>query len=384
MVRARIGGLRLFSPLVGDLVLAIGLAVAGEAQLWASGDLSWEAATAVLVLSLPLAARRRAPLVALGGFMAGLGVLVASGHSSGDLSAAAPIAGLVALYSVGAYAQGWASVAGACGVLAVVWIAVGADRDGRSFGNFLFFGIGVGGPWAAGVALRRRRTSERTLQARAERLERDRDETARRAVTEERQRVARELHDVVAHSISVIILQARGGRRVLDDAPEQAREAFDSIEATGREALTEMRRLLGLLRRTDEELALTPRASMRRLGALVDQVRQAGLPVDLEIEGDPAQLPAGVDLSGYRIIQEALTNTLRHAGPAQARVVVHCADQYVEINVSDDGSGPNGASPGHGLAGIRERVSLYGGELRTGPRPGGGYEVFARLPRNTP
>jgi signal transduction histidine kinase len=122
---------------------------------------------------------------------------------------------------------------------------------------------------------------------------------------------------------------------------------------------------------------------MRRLDALVEQVRQAGLPVELHIEGDPAQLPAGVDLSGYRIVQEALTNTLRHAGPAQARVAVLCADQYVEISVSDDGAGPNGGDPGHGLAGIRERVSLYGGELRTGPRPGGGYEVFARLPLAT-
>jgi signal transduction histidine kinase len=379
MPRVRLGRQHLFSPSVGDLLLAIGLVVVGATQFRASGDLSWETAATAVLLGLPLAVRRRAPLVALGGYMAGLGLLVASGHS-GDPSAAAPIAGLIALYSVGAYAEGWAGVAGAGAVLAVVWIAVGADSDGRSFGNFLFFGIGVGGPWAAGVALRRRRTSERTLRAHAERLTRDRDETARRAVTEERQRVARELHDVVAHSISVIVLQARGGRRVLDDAPEEAREAFDSIEATGREALTEMRRLLGLLRRTDEELARTPRASMRRLGALVEQVRQAGLPVDLQVEGDPAQLPAGVDLSGYRIVQEALTNTLRHAGPAHARVVVQCAADCVQIEVSDDGSGPNGGVPGHGLSGIRERVSLYGGELRAGPRAGGGYEVFARLP----
>jgi signal transduction histidine kinase len=370
------------SSSAGDLVVAIGLVVVGAAQFQASGDLSWVTAASAVMLGLPLAVRRRAPLVALAGYMGGLALLVVSGHS-GDPSAAAPIAGLIALYSVGAYAEGWAGIAGACGVLAVVWIAVGADRDGRSFGNFLFFGIGVGGPWAAGVALRRRRTSERTLRAHAEQLARDRDETARRAVTEERQRVARELHDVVAHSISVIVLQARGGRRVLDDAPEEAREAFDSIEATGREALTEMRRLLGLLRRTDEELARTPRASMRRLGDLVEQVRQAGLPVALQVEGDPAQLPAGVDLSGYRIVQEALTNTLRHAGPAQARVVVQCAAEYVQIEVSDDGSGPNGGDPGHGLAGIRERVSLYGGELRAGPRPGGGYEVFARLPLDT-
>jgi signal transduction histidine kinase len=382
MHRVRVGPVRPSLPVVGDVVLAVGLAVVGVAQLRASGDLSWKTATAALVLALPLAVRRRAPIVSLAGFMAGVGLLVALGHS-GDPSAAAPIAGLVALYSVGAYAGGWKGVVGAACVLAIVWLAVGADSDGRNFGNFLFFGIGVGGPWATGVALRRHRTSERTLRARAERLEHDRDETARRAVAEERQRIARELHDVVAHSISVIILQARGGRRVLNDAPHQAREAFDSIESTGTEALAEMRRLLGLLRRTDEELALTPRASMRRLDALVEQVRQAGLPVDLQVQGDPSQLPAGVDLSGYRIVQEALTNALRHAGPAHAQVVVHCTAQYVEIEVSDDGSGPNGGDPGHGLAGIRERVTLYGGELRTGPRSCGGYEVFARLPVNS-
>ena len=376
------GRLHVPAAFPGDTVVAVGLAAVGVAQVWASGDLSWQTSAGALLLGLPLAVRRRLPLVALAGFMAGLGVLVASG-ADGDVSAAAPIAGLIALYSVGAYAVGWSGVAGAGGVLTLVWIAVGADRDGWNIGNFLFFGIGVAGPWGVGVALRRHRTSERTLRTRAEGLERDRDETARRAVVEERQRLARELHDVVAHSISVIVLQARGGRRVLDDSPEQAREAFDSIEVTGREALTEMRRLLGLLRRTDEELALLPRASLRRLDALVEQVRQAGLPVELEIEGDPARLPAGVDLSGYRIVQEALTSTLRHAGPAHARVIVHCASEFVEINVTDDGAGPHGGGPGHGLAGIRERVSLYGGELRTGPRPGGGYEVFARLPLKT-
>jgi hypothetical protein len=184
MRRVHVARLRLSASLVGDVLLAVGLALLGVAQLRASGDLSWGTAAAALVLALPLAVRRRAPLASLAGFMAGIGLLVASGHS-GDLSAAAPIAGLVALYSVGAYAEGWAGVAGACAVLAVVWIAVGADRDGRSFGNFLFFGVAVGGPWATGVALRRHRSSRRTLEARAEGLERDRDEAARRAVAEE-------------------------------------------------------------------------------------------------------------------------------------------------------------------------------------------------------
>jgi signal transduction histidine kinase len=379
MSPVRIGLAGLTRSTLADVLLAAGLAVLGVAQLAAAGHLGWEATVGVVGLALPLALRRRLPLIALAGFMAGLAVLVGSGHDA-DPSAAVPIAGLIALYSVGAYAQGRSAWAGVAGVLAIVWIAVGADSDGRSLGNFLFFGIGITGPWAAGVALRRRRTSERRLEARAAQLEHERDETARIAVAEERQRIARELHDVVAHSVSVIVLQARGGRRVLETEPAQALEAFDSIEETGREALAEMRRLLGLLRRTDEELALAPRASMRRLDALVEQVRQAGLTVDLHVDGDTSRLPPGVDLSSYRIVQEALTNTLRHAGPARAQVAIRCANGHVEIEVCDDGAGPAASAGGHGLDGIRERVNLYGGELRTGPRQGGGYEVFARLP----
>jgi signal transduction histidine kinase len=186
---------------------------------------------------------------------------------------------------------------------------------------------------------------------------------------------------VVAHSISVIVLQARGGRRVLQSEPADAREAFAMIERTGHQALEEMRRLLGMLRRSDEEIALAPQPSLQELGRLVEQVRSAGLPVQLTIEGEARELPPGVELSAYRIVQEALTNALRHAGPARARVVIRYQPDDLELEIADDGPGTGDASAaGYGLIGMRERVSVYGGELQAGRRPEGGYALRVRLP----
>ena len=227
-----------------------------------------------------------------------------------------------------------------------------------------------------------RRQRELALEERADALEREQEQRARAAVAEERQRIARELHDVVAHAISVIVVQARGGRRMLDAEPAEARGAFDTIERTGQEALGEMRRLLGLLRESEDEPALAPQPTLARLEELVQQVRDAGLPVELAIEGEPTELPPGVELSAYRIVQEALTNALKHAGPAHARVTVRYADDNLELEIADDGSGSagNGDGGGHGLVGIEERVAMLGGELETGEAPSGGYAVRARLP----
>jgi signal transduction histidine kinase len=178
-----------------------------------------------------------------------------------------------------------------------------------------------------------------------------------------------------------MVLQARGGRKVLGGDPDQARGAFDTIERTGQQALTEMRRLLGALRADDEELALAPQPSLSRLDALAAEVTRAGLPVDVRVEGEPTELPPGVDVSGFRIVQEALTNALRHAGPARALVFVRYGDGELDIEVSDDGAGSaNGSGGGHGLVGIRERVAVYGGDFDAGRRPEGGYAVRARLP----
>jgi signal transduction histidine kinase len=217
----------------------------------------------------------------------------------------------------------------------------------------------------------------RLAEERARRME----EEARQAVEDERGRITRELHDVLAHSVSVMTVQASAVRRLLTPEQEREREALMTVEETGRQALAEMRRLLGIMRTDAERPALAPQPGIGTLPELVEQVRQSGLPVELTVEGAPVKLPAGVDLSAYRIVQEALTNTLKHAGPAHAWVAVRYAGEDVEIEVANDGSSDNGGDgTGHGLVGMRERVALCGGELQCGPRPGGGFKISARLP----
>lgn len=218
----------------------------------------------------------------------------------------------------------------------------------------------------------------------AEERARQTEVAAELAVDEERRRITRELHDVLAHSVSVMTVQASAVRRLLGPEQEREREALRTVEETGRQALSEMRRLVGIMR-SDEEapaLALAPQPGIRTLPALVEQVRQSGLPVELSVEGEPVHLPAGVDLSAYRIVQEALTNALEQAGrPAHAWVAVRYAGDDVEIEVADDGRIDGaGEAAGHGLIGMRERVALCGGEFRSGPRPGGGFCISARLP----
>ena len=203
-------------------------------------------------------------------------------------------------------------------------------------------------------------------------------------MAEERTRIARELHDVVAHAISVIVLQAKGGRRLLDSDPAETRVALDAIVESGEQALGEMRRLLGMLRRSDAEIAMAPLPSLRHLGLLAEQVSGAGLPVELDVVGEPAPLPPGVDLSAYRIVQEALTNALKHAGPARARVVVRYGARELELEITDTGRGAAaGNGGGHGLVGMRERAQLFGGQVEGGTRPEGGFAVRARLPLGT-
>jgi signal transduction histidine kinase len=211
--------------------------------------------------------------------------------------------------------------------------------------------------------------------------ERERDLAAREAVVAERARIARELHDVVAHSVSVMVVQSQAGPRLLAD-PERVRAVFGAIETSGREALVELRRLLGVLRAPEQQAATVPQPGLDALGSLIEQVSQAGLRVDLRVEGEPASLPPGVDLSAYRIVQEALTNTLKHAGRAEAEVIVRYQPARLELEILDNGTGPrehlNGF--GHGLVGMRERVALYGGQLEAGGRDGHGFAVRARLP----
>jgi signal transduction histidine kinase len=206
-------------------------------------------------------------------------------------------------------------------------------------------------------------------------------------VAAERERIARELHDVIAHSVSVMVVQAGAGERVLDGDPEQARAAFYSIRETGSEALEEMRRLLGLLRQKHDALSLAPQPSIARLSLLVDEVRAAGLPTQLAVEGRPKTLAPGIELSAYRIVQEALTNIRKHAGAVSASVRVHYTEHEVVLEVDDNGNGTletNGDGSGHGLIGMRERAALYGGTLEAGPRTDGGFRIRATLPLEHP
>jgi signal transduction histidine kinase len=367
----------------GDWLLAgtiIGLA---EAQTWTASNLdtTQKAMSAVFALIfLPLLAfRRRWPLVLLGALVAAT-ILNFWLPDAGEGEWVGVLV-LVGLYSAGAHTG--AREARVAGLLSVVlWILITAsDPDGINLGGLVFFGIVVFAPFLVGRLIRARRQREELLEERAVVLEREREEKARTAVAEERSRIARELHDVVAHAISVIVVQARGGRRLLETEPDEARSAFDAIESTGQQSLVEMRRLLGLLRADDEQLALAPQPSLSRLNRLVSEVERAGLPVELTVEGEPGELPPGIDLSAYRIVQEALTNALRHAGPARARVVVRYGEEGLELEIVDDGAGSsNGSGGGHGLVGIRERVAVLGGNVEAGPSSSGGYTVRALLP----
>jgi signal transduction histidine kinase len=200
-------------------------------------------------------------------------------------------------------------------------------------------------------------------------------------VAEERQRIARELHDVIAHSVSVMTVQTGAVRRLLRPEQEKERQALETVEATGREALTEMRRLVGLLRDQGAMPEFAPQPGLGTVGDLLDTVRSAGLPVELAVDGTPRELPPGIDLAAYRVVQEALTNALKYGGTAHAWVSLRWHDDELELEVANDGKGDGrGSGGGHGLAGMQERVSLYGGTLDSGPRDGGGYVVRARLP----
>jgi signal transduction histidine kinase len=359
----------------GDLLVAVALAGVGVIETVSDSGLSTGEKLANLSVLLGLGAllvvRRRVPLVLLGLMLAG--AFAEPWIGEGDGGEVFGLIALAAVYTAAAHTDGlrmWVAAAMTTSTAVALMIN---DADGVYLGGILFFGLLFGTPWAVGRAIRYRRIRE-------SQLEREKAE-AEAAIAEERTRIARELHDVVAHAISVIVLQARGGRKLLDDEPDEARQALDAIEHTASQALGEMRRLLGLLRESHERLALAPQPTLARLDDLVGRVRDAGLPVELSIEGIATELPPGVDLSAYRIVQEALTNALKHAGPATARVTVRYRDGELDLEIADDGAGSaNGGGAGHGLAGIRERVAVFGGDVQAGSRPEGGYAVRARLP----
>jgi len=296
-----------------------------------------------------------------------------------------PLAGvavlLIAAYSIGAYERrlGAAIAGGAV-------LTIGANFDlvvGLVYDDFwpfrIFFFVGS---WSAGRVLHGRHRELDSAQERALRLELEQDLTAERAVYAERARLARELHDVIAHNVSLMVVQASAAEQVLEENPKGVRDALANIQAAGRQTVTELRRLLGILRDGDRELLTMPQPTLAQIDVLVDQVRAAGLDVEVVIEGSPQTLPASVDLSGFRIVQEALTNTLKHSRGRHAEVHVVYTGDELQITVTDDGVGAtgNGSVAGHGLAGVRERVSLFGGTFEAHAREEGGFILRAVLP----
>ena len=357
---------------VRDALLAIALAAFVLFEDFTSDVVPSAAVLALsLAATLPLAVRRRAPLATVTIVVAAL-----VGMSALDLDQEPQttlLALLLATYSAGAHLPSPVAFVGAAVALAGSLAMEPAD--------FIVAGPLYAGTWGVGRLVRANRMQAARLTELTSVLEREQAENARLAIAEERGRIARELHDVVAHSMSVIVVQAGAERLALGDERRSTREVLGAIERTGREALAEMRRLVGVLRRSDEEPDLSPQPSLAHLDALVEHVRQAGLRVDLSVEGTPLALPPGVDVSAFRIVQEALTNVVKHAGPARVTVIVRYGDRSLEIEVVDDGAGPSAPNgDGHGLVGMRERIALYGGDLDAGPRPGGGFAVRARLP----
>jgi signal transduction histidine kinase len=362
--------------------LGVGLAGTVVSQGKADGPTGplWFDVLAIVAIVTPLFARRRFPFGAP--VAVGMAVVLTSfvDERLAPLIFIPFLAGCAAVFLMGLLRERVQAVAGI--VLAVGVEALVSYRDPEgNVGAFVATSLVFGILWTIAFALGRKFQEADEAKERAARAEREREERARSAVTEERARIARELHDVVGHSVSVMTVQASAVRRLLRPEQQREREALLIVEQTGREALAEMRRMVGVLRRPEEAPALAPQPSLEHLDQLVAKAREAGLAVELRVEGEPVQLAAGLDLTAYRLIQEGLTNSLKHARAQQAEVVVRYSDGHVELNVSDDGRGVgSGDGGGHGLVGMRERVSVYGGELEAGPRPEGGYRLRAKLP----
>ena len=365
-------------PGLAGAALPLLLAFAGLIEVsLAPPDAPGAAILAVLFSSLPLAWREAAPalVVAIG---AGGLVVAASVGSPAGLPLLAWLAAGVGIYSLGEHGSTRELAVG--GVIAVPAYASVGVIEGDA-GHVAAGAVVTLGALAVGRAVRVMGLETDVLEARASELEREQDERARLAVAEERERIARELHDVIGHSISVMGVQAGAVRRVLDPGLERERETLLAVERTGRDAVTEMRRLLALLR-SDDAVPAESLPTLGRTAELVSDMRRAGLEVELELDGDLDGLPPGRALAGYRILQEPLTNALKHAPGAQVRMSVVRSPTSVEIEVLQHQAvpGPVDANGGQGLVGMRERVALYGGELTVGPAAGGGYEVRALLP----
>jgi signal transduction histidine kinase len=373
------------SPDTTDRLIACGvglLAVAEWVMQVDSRYFTGPGSAFALLVPLALVWRRRAPLAATLGALLALTAVVAT---AGVVNwTTVPLSLILLGYAVGTVADDWprTAAAAACSVWAAVIVAVDpstTSTSGALLGVSLFFVA----PVLAGRGLQIRAEDHAEASANAGRIEREQAERSRQAAAEERVRVARELHDVLAHSVSVMVIQTEAARAVAARTPAAAIEALASVEAAGRDALVEMRRTVGVLRQDSGGSADGPTPGLADLPRLAERAREAGLPVEVAVRGEVRRLPAGLELAGYRVAQEAITNAIKHAGPASARIEVEYAAERLCIGVTDTGRGPvegRELDAGHGLVGMRERVSLYGGTLTTGPAGTRGFAVHAQIP----
>ena len=366
-----------------DLLIAF-LAFAAMLELVVGRDSArttlWFGIPAIAALVLPIFARRRFPFAGpLAYFVLAAGISFIDWQLVPSLEAFF-VVGLAVAFLLGNLRNAWQAGIGLVVVFGSLALIV-SQIPSHTTSELIFLPLDFAVSWAAGFALRERAEQAEAAEMRATLAEQEREAAARIAVAEERTRIARELHDVVAHAVSVMMLQVGAVRHKLPQALDEDREALKGVEQAGRTALTEMRRLLGAMRQDGQALELTPQPGLDRLDSLVEEVGRAGLPVRLHVDGDRFPLPRGVDLSAYRIIQEGLTNTLKHAHASHADVTVRYGSNELQIEILDDGRGAattNGV--GHGLVGIRERVKIYGGEMTAGSANGAGFLLSTRLP----
>jgi signal transduction histidine kinase len=384
IARARVFDARRVDVLLA-VVLATGAIAAVALHLPAGTPLRVAAVAAAAVAAATVAARRRAPAASVAVAIGAIALLART-----DAAADETLPGLAALlgfYLLGRTAQrrrrvlvDGALLAGGMATVAL------SPRQPTVIDLAVTWALFVGIPFAAGRTIESRTRRTRELTANAERLRREQESRARRAAAEERTRIARELHDVIAHSLSVMVIQTAAAGRVAASDPAAARRALASVQTSGRSALLELRQMIGVLRHGDVELAATAAPGLGQLDLLAQRARLAGLPVELQVLGPRRSLPDDLDLVAFRIVQEALTNTLKHARPAHAQVTVTFAPTALELEICDDGDtdgeapNPDASGGGHGLVGMRERVTLYGGQLSAGRRPSGGFRVHARIP----
>jgi signal transduction histidine kinase len=340
----------------------------------------WFAVPAIAVTAATLLGRRRFGFAAPAAYWVLAAALSFVDGRLFPFSSSVFVLGMATSYLLGNVRDAFKARVGLAVVLGGAAIVV-YNKPGHSTGELVFIPLLFGICWLAGFALRERAEEAEAAEARAAEAEREREVTARIAVAEERARIARELHDVVAHAVSVMVLQVGAVRHKLPETLAEDRQALEGVERAGRSALAEMRRLLSAMRREEDDLELAPQPGVDGLDALVQEVGRAGLPVELHVEGERLALPPAIDLSVYRIAQEGLTNALRHAHASRAELALRYAPREVRIEIRDDGEGPSESDGlGHGLVGIRERVKIYGGDMTAGALEGGGFVLSARLP----